>query len=126
MTNQPTVIVPMNEQMAAEPARTIGQMFADKKLVSTFVSAVIGIISLTFGLVVDVQVVDYITTVVTLVAMAATAWTAQRANSKRATEQAEKTREAVYAPDTVARFVHADQPKEVQAVVIPAPATDVA
>jgi hypothetical protein len=120
-TQPPAVVVPMNDAMAEEPARTIGQMFADKKLVSTFVSAVVGIISLTFGLVIDVQIVDYTTTVVTLAAMAATAWTAQRAASRRAINQAETTRAAVYAPATVANIVAAQEPKQVDAVVIPAP-----
>lgn len=119
---QPAVVVPMNDAMASEPARTIGQMFADKVMVKTLVAAIIGIVALAFKVTVDDAMVDNITTVITLGSIVLSGVFAQYDAKKRAVAQAEQTRDAVYSPNTVATIVAAEQPKEVDAVVIPAPA----
>lgn len=122
VNSTPVVVVPMDEEMAKEPALTIGQIFADKVMVKTLVSALAGIVSLGFKVAVDDATVDNITTVVTLGSMVLAAFFAQWDARKRAQDQAAKTREAVYAPATVSAIVAADQPKDVEAVVIPPPA----
>lgn len=125
MPNQPTVVVPMNEQMAQEPARAIGEQFANSAYVKGLVLAAFAIVGAIAPHLVPQLTDSLATSISTIVVAIVTVVAAQQA---RATpkQQAEKTREAVYAPATVATIVNADQPKEVDAVVIPAPAPDAA
>ena len=120
--NSTAVIVPMNEKMATEPARTIGQQFSD----ATFVKALIGAGFTIVGVVaphlvprLDDNLANAISTVVVLLASVLVAQQAKAVPKQQATE----TREAVYSPQSVADIVQAERPTEnVDAVVIDAPA----
>jgi hypothetical protein len=119
--NQPAVIVPMDDNMANEPAQTIGQKFSD----STFVKALVGAAFTIAGVVaphlveaLDDNLANAISTVVVLLASALVAQQAKAVPKQQAAE----TRSAVYAPSTVANIVAAERPVEnVDAVVIPNP-----
>lgn len=98
----PVVSVPVERDLANEPAVTIGGMFADKVMVKTIVTAAVGVISLGAKFVVTDQQIEDIATIVTFIATIATMFMAQYEARQRAHAQASKTREAVYAPTTVA------------------------
>jgi hypothetical protein len=106
----PVVVVPANEAMAEEPAATIGGIFADKVMMRTFISALAGVIAMTFKVAVDDTTIDNITTIVTFGSFLLAAAFAQFDARKRALAQAAATRESVYAPATVARIVEANDP----------------
>jgi hypothetical protein len=118
---QPAVVVPMNNDMATEPAQTIGKQFSD----ATFVKAIIGAAFTLVGVVaphlvpkLDDNLANAISTIVVLLASALVAQQAKAVPK----EQAAATRGAVYAPATVADIVAAERPvQNVDAVVIPNP-----
>ena len=122
MNNDPAVVVPMDKAMAEEPARTIGQQFAD----ATFVKALIGAAFTIAGVVaphlvprLDDNLANAISTIVVLLASVVVAQQARSVPKQQATE----TRAAVYSPASVSAIVSAKTPaKDVEAVVIPAPA----
>lgn len=93
-------------ELDTEPARTIGEMFADKAMVKTWVTAAVGILSLTLRFTVDDRLVEDITTVVTMLATVGTVLVAQYEQKQRARAQAEATRGHVYAPATVEKLTH--------------------
>lgn len=97
----PPVDVPADPDLAEEPARTIGSIFADKVMIRTAVAALAGIVSFSFKLAIDDTMIDNITTFITFVAFAGAALFAQLDARNRAKAQAEETRDAVYAPATV-------------------------
>lgn len=101
----PVIDVPVNPKLATEPARTIGDLFADKTMIRPFIAAVIAIVAVTTGWVAADEVIDNLTTIVTTIAVVYGVWAAQRDASSRAREQAEMTRDVVYAPTTVHEVV---------------------
>jgi hypothetical protein len=121
MNPTPAVVVPMNEDMATEPAVTLGQKFSD----ATFVKALIGAAFTIIGVVaphlitkLDDNLANAISTAVVLLASVVVA---QQAKSVPK-QQAAQTREAVYSPSSVADIVAAERPTEnVDAVVIDSP-----
>jgi hypothetical protein len=121
MNPQPAVVVPMNEDMATEPAQTIGQQFSN----ATFVKALVGAAFTIIGVVaphlipkLDDNLANAISTAVVLLASVIVAQQAKSVPKQQATQ----TRDAVYSPATVARIVEAETPAQnVDAVVIDAP-----
>lgn len=91
--------------MAQEPALTLGELFASKAMIKTYVAAILGLVATVLKFAVTDQMVDDIATVVQLVAIVAAPVMAQLENKQRALKQGEVTREAVYAPATVQRLV---------------------
>lgn len=91
--------------MAHEPALTIGDMFKDKAMVKTIVAAVAGLVAAAFKVGVDDAMLDNVVTIIMFGAMALTPVFAQMEARKRSEEQAKATRDAVYAPATVADLV---------------------
>lgn len=87
-----------------EPALTIGDIFADKAMIKTYVTAILGILATGTRFVADDALIDNIAIVVQLVAVIVTPFVAQYENGERAKAQAEVTREAVFAPATVAEI----------------------
>lgn len=121
MNATPKVLVPANDKMAQEPARTIGEQFANSAYVKGLVLAAFAIVGAIAPHLVPQLTDSLATSISTIVVAIVTVIAAQQA---RATPkaQAEETRAAVYAPATVADIVQAEQPKEVDAVVIDGPA----
>lgn len=101
----PTIPVPTNDAMALEPAKTIGNMMADKAMIRPLIAAGVAIVAQAFRLTLDDALVDNITTIVTTLSVLYAAWSAQHEAAARAREQAEKTRAAVWAPASVADVV---------------------
>jgi hypothetical protein len=129
---RPLVVVPQNEAMAEEPARVIGgqvdQKFTGKDDIKLLIAAVLAILA-AFGIHAAPDVATNIETIVTIVSPIALAiyarWQTERTKSQQAAHQAEATRDAVYAPATVATIVQNTQDRQpVPAVVIPGPGTE--
>ena len=95
----------LNHELDTEPARMIGDIFADKAMVKTWVTAAVGIISLTLRVTADDQVIEDVTTLVTMLATVGTVLMAQYEQKQRAKAQAEETRAHVYAPATVEKII---------------------
>lgn len=93
--------MPNTPNMEREPARTIGEIFADKVLLKPVIASMVALVAGAFNLTVEVAVVDNLTTVVVFLAVVYGALGAQLDQKRLALEQAEETREAVYAPSTV-------------------------
>ena len=121
MDVRPTVLVPENSKMATEPAMTIGKVFADKKLIQPAVAAAVALIASLTGWAADSDVVTNLTTLITFASVVWSITTAQLAVKSRAMAQAAETREAVYAPETVAQIVASSTPEVVDAVIIAPP-----
>jgi uncharacterized membrane protein len=117
----PALVEPVNDQMAAEPARTIGKQFADATFVKALILAAFAIVGSIAPHLVP-QLNEQLATSITAVVVAvAGLLVAQQARAvPRA--QAEVTRDAVYAPKTVADIVANQEPQNVDLVMIPAPA----
>ena len=88
-----------------EPALTIGNIFANKAMIKTYVAAILGIVATGTRFVADDALIENIATVVQLAAVILTPFVAQYENGERAEQQAKATREAVYAPETVQAIV---------------------
>lgn len=101
----PHVPVPANTDMAEEPAMTIGDIFANKTLIQPMIAAAVALVSGITGYVAEDDLVSNITTLIAGLAILWTAVSAQMTAANRAREQARVTREAVYAPQTVADIV---------------------
>lgn len=101
----PHVPVPGNTDMAEEPAMTIGDIFANKTMIQPAIAALVAVISGLTGWIVADDVVSNLTYLVTFGAVIWTAVSAQATARRRAFDQARVTREAVYAPQTVADIV---------------------
>jgi hypothetical protein len=125
-TNAPEILVPANEQMATEPAVTIGKQFADAAQVKALVLAAFTIIGVVAPHLVPTLDDTLATSISTIVAAVAGLIVAQQAKAVP-TAQAAATREAVFAPATVAGMVAESQggAETVEAVVVPAPAAAV-
>jgi hypothetical protein len=91
--------------LQTEPALTLGDIFANKALLKTYVAAAIGIISLVLNRTVADATVEDITQIVYLASLFVTPFVAQFENGQRAKEQAAVTREAVYSPATTEALV---------------------
>lgn len=98
-------VAPVSEEMATEPARKIGEYFADKMMVKTIVSAVFGIAAGLMSFTVDDNMINNVVTIVMFVALLLTPVFAKTEQSALAKGQAEDTRNAVYAPATVQKIV---------------------
>lgn len=118
----PQIAVPVDPVMAQEPAREIGDIFANKALVQPAIAAVVGVVAMTFKIAVDDALVDNLTTIVTFAAFVWAALAGQQEARDRAIAQAEQTRDVVYAPSTVADVV-SDAARagraDIQPVVVP-------
>lgn len=101
----PQIEVPTDHTMATEPARTIGQLIADKTMIRPLIAAGVAIAAQVFRFAVDDQLVENITTIVTTVAVLYAAWAAQQEATARARQQADMTRDAVWSPASVADAV---------------------
>ena len=91
--------------MSTEPARTLGDIFANKAMIKTFILAFAGIVAALFKVSVDDAFIDNIVTLIMYGSMIGTALMAQWENRQRAKEQAEATRSAVFAPATTEALV---------------------
>lgn len=89
---------------ANEPARSIGAIFADKKLIRTTVAAGVALVAGLLNQTVGDDVVEQITTIVLFLAILWMPIQAQREKAAQNHKQATVTREAVYAPATVVRI----------------------
>lgn len=123
--NEPAVLVPADPKMATEPAREVGKQFAGLATVKMFIGALIVLLA-TLGVVLPEgtpQALEDVITYGSPLAVAVYGWWQLRRQAK---DQAEKTREAVFAPATVASMVAESQDgaETVEAVVVPAPAAD--
>src|SRR5690606_3644478 len=98
----PVVTVPESQALASEPAKTIGDVFASRQMIRTYVAAAVGIVAAIFHWAIDDALVDNIALLVELLALVAAGVMAQMDAAKRARQQAEATRDVVYAPETVA------------------------
>jgi uncharacterized membrane protein (DUF4010 family) len=105
MNTVPDIRVPADPDMAEEPALTIGELFANKAMVQPVVAAALAVMASITGWVADDEVVTNVTTLVTFAAIVWGVISAQITASRRAMQQAKQTREAVYAPETVASLV---------------------
>src|SRR5690606_12861569 len=103
MTEQDPRLEPDSIAMQAEPARTIADHFADQTMMRTLVAAVIAVCAKIFGWVADDDLIEDITTLIPVVSVLYAAWSAQRDAAKRAVDQGEMSRDAVFAPATVER-----------------------
>lgn len=101
----PRVEVPVDPDLATEPARTIADLFADRAMVRPLIAAVVAVVAAMTGWVAEGAVIENLTTIVTTVAIFYAAWSAQVDASRRAIEQGEETRRVAYAPATVERAV---------------------
>ncbi len=109
MNRRNSVIVPAAQEMATEPAQTIGDLFADRVMVKTIVSAGVGVVAIVFRISTDDELIESVATLVTMSSLFIAAGFAQWEARKRAREQARATRAAVYAPATVAKIEHLAQ-----------------
>lgn len=104
--------MPNTPNYEREPALTVGEIFANKALVRPIIAATVatiaGVVSLFIGdgtvITAGDDVIENLTTLVMFGAIAYTPIAAKREQAKLAKEQAEKTREKVYAPATVKRI----------------------
>ena len=97
--------MPNTPNMEREPAITIGEVFASKQMLRTYVAAAVAIIAAGFNLTVGDATVDNITTIIMFAAMVYAPIAAKREQAKLAEDQAAETRDAVFAPATVKRIV---------------------
>lgn len=103
-TVPPHVPVPKDDELAHEPARTIGDLFKNKAMIRTIlVGLASGLTAL--GLKVGPTELDQWTEFVFAIGTLATLAVAQYEARKRAGDQAEETRRVVYAPASVAALV---------------------
>jgi hypothetical protein len=125
----PLVVVPENQQLATEPARTVAvetkQAFAGKDDLKLALAAVFGLLAAA-GINVAPSVPSNIETLVTVLVPFLVAgyarWQTERTKRDQAATQGEATREAVYAPASVAQIVQDVKAQEpVPAVTIPGP-----
>lgn len=84
-----------------EPARAIGEIFANKAMLRTYVAAFVAIVSGALSVTISDAMIDSITLVAMFAAMAWGPIAAQLDHRKIAKAQAEETRDAVYSPATV-------------------------
>ena len=111
----------MNDKYT-EPARTIGETFASKAMLRTYVSATVAVVAGALNKTVSDAMVDNITLIVMFLAMATTAIIAKLEQRKLAKAQAEETRDAVYSPATVDKLV--EKAAETQQPDVPPPPGD--
>ena len=78
----------LTHELDTEPALTIGAIFADKKMLKTYVAAGASLVALGFKIVIDDAQVDNIVTILSGLGMLVTAIMAQVEASQRATAQA--------------------------------------
>lgn len=113
MTTQTTaavvVAVPEDENMAGEPAVTIGEIFQDKTMIKTYVAAALSLLAYVTGWVADGEVIENVTTLISGAGLLVTALMAQYEARQRARAQAAKTRDAVYSPATAAAIATASK-----------------
>lgn len=102
-----------------EPALTIGEVFASKQLLRTYVAAAVAIIAGVFNMTIGDAMIDNITTIIMFAAMIYAPIAAKREQANLAKEQAVETREAVYAPATVKEI--AREAAETGDATVPAP-----
>lgn len=81
--------------MEREPARTIGDLFADKAMLKTFVTAVATLLAGATGIAIDDATIGAIVTIISGIGLIATPLVAQWEARTRAKEQAERTRQHV-------------------------------
>lgn len=93
--------MPNTPNMEREPALTIGEVFASKQMLRTYVASAVALIAAGFNLTVGDATVDNITTIIMFAAMVYAPIAAKREQAKLAEEQAAETRESVFAPATV-------------------------
>lgn len=116
MAETPTI-----KDMEREPARTIGEIFASKKLIQPVIAAAVAIIAGVMNLTIGEGVVDDITTLVMFAAVLWAPVSANREQARLAKEQAAETRSAVFSPATTKRLV-ARAARTGNAAVTPPPA----
>lgn len=122
----PTVMIPVEDGMAEEPVRTIGQQFANISFIKTLVGAavtILGIVAPHLASGIDTNEANAISLVVVVIAGAIASYRARSVPK----EQAAKTREWVWPAQSVADIqaeARAGSGEKVDAVVIePPPAT---
>lgn len=116
-----TIPIPATPAMANEPARTIGSQHTTKQSLMYVIGAIIALLAI-LGVNVPDGVPQQIEILVTYGSpLALMAW-AQVRTMVNARQQAEETRDAVYAPDTVADLV-AEHDAETDVVVRQFPRT---
>lgn len=98
--NPPNAPKPVPD-MEAEPALTIGGIFANKVLLKAFVAAMIAMAAKIWNLSSDDDLVTTVTDFVFYIGIFTAPIIAQLESRQRANQQAEVTRGAVYAPSTV-------------------------
>lgn len=98
--------MPNTPNLEREPALTIGEMFAKKKMIQPAIAAAVAIIAGVFNLTVGDAMVENLTTVIMFAAAIYAALSANQEKKKLATDQAKETRETVYSPATVKRIAN--------------------
>lgn len=121
VTTTPTVIVPSSPAMASEPARTIGAAYAGRQDVRLFITTLFALAA-AVGLHVASGVSDQVLILADLIIPVALMLYARWKLAQNARQQAEATRDAVYAPTTVADLV-AEHDAETDVVVRQFPRT---
>lgn len=107
------VAVPDDDEMAMEPAVTIGKLFASKALLRTYIAALVGIVAGILKVTVDDEFIDNLSTAVLFTWPFVMAAFAKLDQWMLAHAQAKRTREAVYAPETVRRIAEQIPPQPV-------------
>lgn len=107
MAGNAPIDLPDDSRMAHEPALTIGQIFANKAMIKTYVAAIVSLVSMSTTWVISDDQIGNIVEIISLIGIVVTAFMAQYEAKQRAQEQARQTRAVVYAPATVAKI--ADQ-----------------
>lgn len=96
---------PTTQDMEREPARTIGEIFASKKLIQPVIAAAVAIVTGLLKVTIADGLVEDLTTLVMFGAMFYAPIAANREQANLAKEQADETRSAVYSPATTKRLV---------------------
>lgn len=93
------------DSMQTEPAVNIGEFFASKQLIRTYIAAALGILSGVINLTVDEGLINDLTTIVFYTWPLVLAGVAKFEQTQLAREQAKETRANVYAPSTVQSLI---------------------
>ncbi len=96
--------VPTDEDYALEPARTLGDLFANKAQLNAAIVAIVVIIAM-FGINVPADLSEKLTNSLNVLVPLVAVIYGGFAAKKQAVTQAEATRKRVYAPATVADLV---------------------
>lgn len=101
MNTTPTIPIPADTDMALEPSRTIGDLFANKAQLRAAIVAVMALVVM-FGINIPADFSDNLTNSLNVIVPLSLLVYSGYKSKTQAIAQARETRAAVYAPSTVA------------------------